>query len=136
MSEPLPEIDFYEDQNGDDDDDGRQCLDVADEVGRAEEASIEAGQAEPSPASPPVRQSTRGERLVGLSFNPSGDQAVTMAKIRSAMLIDDLSNLPLLMIERNGSQTYDTDHLKIVEEAIARQVDATMWAVKALTWGK
>ena len=131
MSEPLPEIDRYEDQNGDDDDDGRQCLDLNDDVGRAEEAS----QAQ-EPSSEPTRKSTRGERLVGLSFNPSGDQAVTMAKIRSAMLIDDLSNLPLLMIERNGSQAYDTDHLKIVEEAIARQVDATMWAVKALTWGK
>jgi len=118
MTEPLPEIDI-------------ENLSADEAFALAQATVIEA---EPPPE--PVRQPTRGERLVGITFNPSGDHVVTMTKARSAMVIDDLSNLPLLMVERNGNQTYDPDHLKIVEEAIARQVDATMWAVKALTWGR
>jgi hypothetical protein len=114
-----------------------------DEVGREEEASIEAsepdylayGAPDPGETPPePVRQPTRGERLVGLALSPGIE--VMLMKARGGRIIDELSELPLNMIERNGQPRVDADHHKIVEEAIARQVDATMWAVKALTWGK
>lgn len=148
MSEPLPEIDkpamlpvIEDEPMGDDDDDGCQCLDVPDandaaindaeayQRGLAEEASQAQ---EPPPA--PARQPTRGERLVNVAASP--DMEVLLMKARGSRIIDDLSELPLAIIERNGTQTYDVDHHKIVEEAIARQIDATMWAVKALTWGR
>lgn len=77
---------------------------------------------------------TQGELLVGLSFNPSGDTSVHLAKNRGAISIDQLANLPLRIIERDGQKFIDANHRMVVEEAIKRQIEATMWAVKALTW--
>lgn len=89
----------------------------------------------------PERELTRGERLVGITFNPSGDFAVRLAKHRAARTIDQLANLPIHVMQAkapNGQalQYIDLDHKSILEEAIRRQIDAQMWAVKALTWGK
>lgn len=88
---------------------------------------------EPVTEPAPGRKLTRGERLVGMTFNPSGLFPVQLAKGRGARQIDLLGDLPL-NIQPDG--TIDYEHHGIVEEAIRRQVDATMWAVKALTWGK
>jgi|GEM_PF-667036 len=77
---------------------------------------------------------TQGEILVGYSFNPSGDFKVTLMKLRGSKCIDQLANLPLRTTEKDGQRYLDANHRMIVEEAIRRQMDATMWAVKALTW--
>lgn len=86
----------------------------------------------PSPEEP--RAPSQGELLVGLSFNPSGDMRVHLAKVRGSISIDQLANLPLQIVERDGGKFIDANHRMIVEEAIKRQLEATMWAVKALTW--
>lgn len=87
---------------------------------------------EPVKQAAPGRELTRGERLVGFTFNPSGKFDVQVAKGRGARAIDMLGSLPISVV--NG--VIDMEHHGIIEEAIRRQVDATMWAVKALTWGK
>lgn len=79
-------------------------------------------------------QPTLGERLVGLGVNPSGDFTVSITKLRGARTIDLLMNHPLNLVEQSGVTSYDMHHRMIVEEATRRQMDATMWAVKALTW--
>lgn len=86
----------------------------------------------PPPEEP--RSPTQGELLVGMSFNPSGDITVHLAKNRGAISIDQLANLPLRIVERDGQKFIDANHRMVVEEAIKRQIEATMWAVKALTW--
>lgn len=104
--------------------------------------NLNASQPEEVPA--PERKLTRGERLVGVNFNPSGDFAVKLTKHRHAKTIDALANLPINILTAEGQgpsqgqklQYMDLDHKGILEEAIRRQVDAAMWAVKALTWGK
>lgn len=87
------------------------------------------------------RKQTRGERLVGLSFNPSGDQGVSITKVRAAKTIDMLLDTPIgafAVMAPNGQivNIPDPDHRLIIEEAVRRNIDAQMWAVKALTWGK
>lgn len=103
------------------------------------DAVVDALGEEPEPTDlssslPPPTAPSQGELLVGLSFNPSGDMQVHLAKMRAAALIDKLANLPLRVIERDGQRYLDANHRMIVEEAIKQQVSATMWAVKALTW--
>jgi len=74
-----------------------------------------------------VQQSlSYGERLVGLSFNPSGDEKVNEVKKLYAKIIDLLNNLP---VDANPSEKMR--HIKI---AITEAQTAQMWAVKAITW--
>lgn len=74
----------------------------------------------------PTRQLTFGEKAVGLSFNPSGDDAVGTCKQGFANLIDQMSDL------RNNSTSGEQKRLASV--AITEAQGAQMWAVKALTW--
>ena len=70
---------------------------------------------------------TFGEKAVGLSFNPSGDDAVTQIKRDFASAItrlDDLRNAP-------GASG---DVKRMLSVAITEAQTAQMWAVKAVTW--
>jgi hypothetical protein len=71
-------------------------------------------------------QQTFGQKAVGLSFNPSNDDAVAKCKQGCADLIDQMNEL------RNSSTSADQKrHASI---AITDLETAQMRAVKALTW--
>ncbi len=69
---------------------------------------------------------TFGEKAVGLTFNPSGDQEVYKCKRMFAALIDQLNNL--------RHETNDPEVKRLASVAITEAQSAQMWAVKALTW--
>lgn len=69
---------------------------------------------------------TFGEKAVGLSFNPSGDDAVGNCKAGYAALINQMNDL------RNSSESAEQKRLCSI--AITEAQAAQMWAVKALTW--
>lgn len=67
-----------------------------------------------------------GQKAVGLTFNPSGDDAVAKCKQIFADAIDQLNDL------RNS--TSDGEVKRMCAVAITEAQSAQMWAVKALTW--
>lgn len=67
-----------------------------------------------------------GERAVGLTFNPSGDDAVHELKQRAAEFIDSCHTL------RN--EATDPEIKRMYSVAITEAQAAQMWAVKAATW--
>jgi hypothetical protein len=69
---------------------------------------------------------TYGERAVGLTFNPSGDERVTMIKRLCADLIDGMDEL-----RRSAA---DGEAKRLASVAITELQTAQMWAVKAATW--
>lgn len=69
---------------------------------------------------------TPGQKAVGLSFNPSGDDAVTRCKQIFADAIDQMSEL-----RRTAS---GAEQARLASIAITEAQGAQMWAVKALTW--
>jgi len=75
-----------------------------------------------------VKQATNGEKLAGVSFNPSQNPDVAEVKEMFAKVIDKLFD--------KGQNFDDSDRLgtPIYNNAIAACMDAQMWAVKALTW--
>lgn len=73
-----------------------------------------------------TRDLTFGEKAVGLSFNPSGDNAVNTVKKYYAQIIDDMNSL------RSGVESGEAKRLFSV--AIIEAQTAQMWAVKAITW--
>lgn len=68
---------------------------------------------------------TYGQKAVGLSFNPSGDDAVAQCKQEFAAVIDRMNELRL----RSGPEV-----ARMASIAITEAQTAQMWAVKALTW--
>lgn len=76
--------------------------------------------------SAPTRPMTFGEKLVGLTFNPSGDDKVAKAKQLCAELAD-------LLYEEQRSQ--ETTQLKgqLYNHAIGEILNAQMNVVKVLT---
>lgn len=72
-----------------------------------------------------MSQQTFGQRAVGASFNPSGDDAVAQAKQKFAEVIDQLDEL-----RANGSPEVK----RLASIAITEAQGAQMWAVKAITW--
>lgn len=67
-----------------------------------------------------------GEKAVGLSFNPSGDDEVHACKAAFAAEIDRMNEL---------RQTAETpEQARLASVAITEMQTAQMWAVKALTW--
>lgn len=70
-----------------------------------------------------ARPLTRGEYLVGLTFNPSNDEKVTELKTKAAAFID--------AVDAIQSRFGEMDRLKAL--AITHAEDASMWAVKAAT---
>ena len=73
-----------------------------------------------------MTQQTFGQKAVGLSFNPSGDDAVSECKQRFATAIDQMHDL------RTSSSSPEVKRMASV--AITEMQTAQMWAVKALTW--
>lgn len=69
-----------------------------------------------------------GHKLVGFSFNPSGDPKVARLKGLFAEIID-LCHDELLTAGDNELAT-------LWSEATFRTLDAQMWTVKAATWPK
>jgi len=77
---------------------------------------------EDTPATPSL---TFGQKAVGLTFNPSGDEMVLKAKQLLADAIDLLNNL-------RGSER--SEQARLCSVAITELQGAQMWAVKAITW--
>ena len=73
-----------------------------------------------------MTQQTFGQKAVGLSFNPSGDDAVAQCKQRFADAIDQMNDL------RNSASSPEVKRMASV--TITKLQTAQMWAVKALTW--
>lgn len=69
---------------------------------------------------------TFGQKAVGLTFNPSGDDAVTRCKQGFAAVIDQMNDL------RNASDNPEVKRMASV--AITEAQTSQMWAVKAITW--
>jgi hypothetical protein len=73
-----------------------------------------------------VQELTFGEKAVGLTFNPSGDDAVAQCKAEFARVIDRMNAL------RTASDNPEVKRMASV--AITEAQTAQMWAVKAITW--
>ena len=69
---------------------------------------------------------TYGQKAVGLSFNPSGDDAVAACKQEFATIVDRMNEL------RATTQSQEVKRMASI--AITEAQTAQMWAVKALTW--
>jgi hypothetical protein len=69
---------------------------------------------------------TFGERAVGITFNPSGDNTVSILKRDIAAFIDHCQK------EREASPDHEVKRMYSV--AITEAQTAQMWAVKAATW--
>jgi len=72
------------------------------------------------------REMTFGEKAVGLSFNPSGDNLVHQIKTQFATAIDEMHALRL--------RTDSAEVKRLASVAITELQGAQMWAVKAATW--
>ena len=70
---------------------------------------------------------TYGEKAVGLSFNPSGDEKVDRLKQLYAEIIDGLD------MARDNVQG-QPEAVRLFSIAITEAQSAQMWAVKAVTW--
>lgn len=69
---------------------------------------------------------TLGQKLVGISFNPSGNIIVDAVKQNAADTID--------LVQDSMQKATSEEALMIHNEAMRRIMDAQMWAVKAITW--
>lgn len=69
---------------------------------------------------------TYGEKAVGLTFNPSNDDAVAQCKAEFARVIDRMNDL------RNDTENPEVARMASI--AITEAQTAQMWAVKAITW--
>lgn len=74
-----------------------------------------------------VRELTYGERMVGLTFNPSDNQEVHELKKMYATIIDKLHSFE---IPDRGCG----DILDMIETARTSLITSQMWAVKAITY--
>ncbi len=72
------------------------------------------------------RQLTFGEKAVGLTFNPSGDQTVEAIKRKCADLIDEIHEL--------RTNQPNAEIARMASLAITEIQAGQMWAVKAATW--
>lgn len=75
------------------------------------------------------RELTRGEKLAGVSFNPSGDPRVSEAKAGYADRFDEIEALL-----RGGLTPFDQDQANMLVVARGHLMAAQMLVVKALTW--
>lgn len=79
------------------------------------------------------RELTYGEKMVGLTFNPSGDPEVLKVKQQYADIIDSLK---AHYVALDHATEHSPHQVKFIEGAIDRAIDAQMWAVKAITYGR
>jgi hypothetical protein len=69
---------------------------------------------------------TFGDRAVGLTFNPSGDDKVNVLKSQIAGFIDSCNDW--------REEATDPEVKRMYSVAITEAQTAQMWAVKAATW--
>lgn len=72
------------------------------------------------------QEKTFGQKAVGISSNPSGDDAVGNCKQNFADLIDQMDEI------RNN--TSSSEQRRLASTTITQLQTAQMWAVKTLTW--
>jgi len=72
------------------------------------------------------KELTFGQKAIGLTFNPSKDDAVAKCKQIFADAIDQMNDLK--------SSTLNGEIKRLCSVAITEAQTAQMWAVKALTW--
>jgi len=77
----------------------------------------------------PERELTYGEKAVGITFNPSGNENVERLKKHFAVIIDIMD-----MIRKSDSTESTGEHKRLASVAITEAQTAQMWAVKAMTW--
>lgn len=78
-----------------------------------------------------IEELTYGEKAVGLTFNPSGNEQVQQIKVAYAKLIDQLYwSLIVVSTEVWGAEEKN----ELIREAIRQAQTAQMWAVKSVTW--
>lgn len=77
-----------------------------------------------------TRSLTFGEKAVGLTFNPGGNEKVNAIKQKYAEIIDLLEGY---RPGKNGSEN-NPDVQRMISVAITESQTAQMWAVKAVTW--
>lgn len=70
---------------------------------------------------------TFGEKAVGLTFNPSGDEKVTKIKKLYAEIID-------ILADENPNNADVSLKGRILGRAINDAIGSQMWAVKAITY--
>lgn len=75
---------------------------------------------------PQGRELTFGEKAVGITFNPGGNELVNQIKTNHAIVIDHLNLC--------RSQTDNPEMKRMYSVAITELQTAQMWAVKAATW--
>ena len=75
----------------------------------------------------PDEKPTFGQKAVGLSFNPSGDQTVNRLKALYAEIID-------ICAEGRAKAGTPSEAGRLYSVAITEAQGAQMWAVKASTW--
>lgn len=75
---------------------------------------------------------TFGQKMVGLNFNPGGDETVTKIKKLYAEIIDIMKDVesPIYVEDKSMSE----EKIRLVYKAIIEAQGAQMWAVKAITW--
>ena len=71
------------------------------------------------------RELTYGEKAVGLTFNPSGDEKVQKVKELYAQIVD-------LLNEVRGEER--SEKARLLSVAITEAQGAQMWAVKGITY--
>ena len=71
------------------------------------------------------KELTYGERAIGLTFNPSGDEKVQKVKELYAEIIDLLNDI-------RGEDR--SDKARLLSIAITEAQGAQMWAVKGITY--
>ncbi len=76
---------------------------------------------------------TYGEKAVGLTFNPGGNEKVNTIKQEFAAVIDTLNN-ERESIKAKEDDGQDGERLRMLSVAITELQTAQMWAVKAVTW--
>lgn len=74
----------------------------------------------------PDQELSYGEKLVGISFNPGGNEEVNAVKLQFAQIIDVMHEL--------RSRTTNAEVARMCSIAITESQTAQMWAVKAVTW--
>lgn len=72
---------------------------------------------------------TYGQKAVGLSFNPSGDDEVHACKSAFASEIDRMHEL-----RNHAAANRRSEQARLASIAINELQSAQMWAVKAITW--
>ncbi len=77
-----------------------------------------------------ARPMTKGEKAVGLTFNPGGNDRVNEIKKHYAAIIDLLERY---RPGQNGGENHP-EVQRMLSVAITESQTAQMWAVKAVTW--